>query len=198
MFGFEHIIGLLEGYKYIFAFLLLVVEGPVTSIAIGLLASLGVFSLLGAFLVILFGDLAGDMLYYGLGRFGRENKFVLKLSRYLGVTDERIAQLEHHFEENGGKTVVVGKFAYGFGTIFCVSAGVAEFPFHRFLFFSALASFFKSLLLLGTGYFFGRTYLAFVGEFEWVLFVLGACLVALWILFLFYQRRIRKLFKKIF
>lgn len=180
MFGLEQITALVIQYKYAIAFPLLIVEGPVTSVVVGFLSSLGYFSILGALLVVFFGDMAGDVTYYFLGRFGR-NKTVRRVREFFGMSDTRLSLLEEHFDEHGGKTVVIGKLAHGFGTIFCLGAGMARYSFSKFLMYSALVSLAKSAVLLATGYFFGRSYLVFGEQLEWVFYVLGAVIILAWL-----------------
>lgn len=154
----DKIPGLIEQYKYVILLPLATFEGPIVTIIAGFLASLGVISFLGVYLVSLIGDLLGDSIYYGIGRFARHRVLVKLISRF-GFTEARMEKMEGHFTRHAGRTLFLGKLAYGFETISLVSAGAAKVPYKRFIIYVLLPSLPKSLLFTVIGFYFGHAYL---------------------------------------
>lgn len=161
------IINWLQSYRYAVLFPLVVVEGPITTLTAGFLASLGFLKLVPVFLVVVAGDLGGDVIYYSIGRWGR--KPLEKWGRSTRLMKEKIVKLEKLFESHGGKTLVAGKLSHAVGAVVLITAGIVKFPFKKFVWFNFLASIPKSLVLILIGYYFGnaaakyRSYLDVIG-----------------------------------
>jgi membrane protein DedA with SNARE-associated domain len=153
----SELITLLSAYKYFLLFPLTVVEGPITMVLAGFLVSLGQLDFLLAYVVVVAADLIGDGFYYALGYFGRE-RFVLRWGHYIGITPERIARLEKHFQRHDGKTLIMSKLAHAVGVVVLVAAGLTRMPFGRFLWYNLLPTLPKALLLLALGFYFGQAY----------------------------------------
>ena len=154
---FPQLVSLLEQYRYAILFPLVVVEGPITTVAAGFLASLGYMRVWLALAVIVAGDVGGDMLYYALGRYGGR-RVIDRWGHYVGATSERVMHVERHFERHAGKTLMLGKLSHGVGGIFLLAAGVAKMPFGRFSWYTFLATLPKSALLILIGFYFGQSY----------------------------------------
>lgn len=148
---------MLAAYTYVVLFPLTIVEGPIVSILAGFLCSLGFANLYLVFPMIVAGDIAGDCLWYAVGRWGRKG-FGGRWSKYLGVTPERLRRIEQHFDSHSGKTLVLGKLTHGLGALVLLGAGVAGVRLRRFVVFNLLATVPKSLALLLVGYFLGQAY----------------------------------------
>jgi membrane protein DedA with SNARE-associated domain len=145
----------LTNYGYALLFPLVVIEGPLVTVLAGFLCSMHVMNLYVTYAVAVAGDLAGDCLYYAAGRWGRK-EFIEKYGHYVGVTPARISDVEHHFEQHGGKTLAVGKLLHGIGTAFLVAAGIIKMPFKRFFWYNLMATVPKSLALILLGYYLGE------------------------------------------
>lgn len=144
-------------YGYFVLFPIAAIEGPVITIIAGFLVGQGEFNFWAAYAVVIAGDLAGDLWHYYLGRWGKKKPFG-KVWRWLGITEERVRQVEGHFKKHSGKTLLIGKFAHGVGGVGLVAAGFAEMPLARFLWWNFLGTLAKSLILIGVGYEFGQSY----------------------------------------
>lgn len=141
-------------YKYLVLFPAVMIEGPIITILAGFLASINQLDLALAFAVIILGDLAGDCLYYSIGRFGRHR--LPSWLNFLGITRERIAFLEEKFLEHPKKIFSIGKISHGVGATALVAAGVAKFPFRRFLIYNFILTIIKSGMLILIGFYFGQ------------------------------------------
>jgi len=156
-FSLAHIMELILLYKYAFLLLIVIIEGPIATILAGFITSLGELNFLLAYITVVVGDLIGDVLYYGIGYWGRTG-FIEKWGKYLGLHADRIAQLERHFQKHSGKTLVIGKFSHGIGGAVLVAAGMARISLVQYLWYNTVAAIPKSLALLLIGYYFGHAY----------------------------------------
>ena len=153
----EQIMALLIQYKYILLFPAAIIEGPIVTIIAGFFSSIGYLNIFLASLVIISGDLSGDIIYYFVGRYGRKG-FIEKWGRFVGVTKQKIEKMEKHFENHAGKTLILGKLAHGVGTYFLLAAGVAKVPFRKFLWFNFISTVPKTIILILIGFYFGQAY----------------------------------------
>lgn len=191
IFSFSQIIQGLIYYKYWILFPIVIVEGPIITIISGFLSSLGYLNIFIVYGVVVFGDLAGDIIYYASGRWGR-SWLLERWGRYIGITADRIRQMEKHFENHSGKTLIAGKLSHAVGGVILVTAGVAKVPFWKFVWFNFIATLPKTLVLLLIGFYFGRAY----AEFSRYLSYTSFAMVALALLFAIIYLIMRKVSKK--
>jgi membrane-associated protein len=152
----SELLPLLIQYKYLILFPIIAIEGPLSTVLAGFLASMGLMNFFVAYAVIVAGDLAGDSLYFALGYWGRE-KFIRRWGKFLGITVEKTERLEKHFRSHAGKTIIIGKISHIFGVVVLLAAGLAKIKFREFFKFDFIATIPKSLILIFTGYYFGKT-----------------------------------------
>ncbi|MFH0804797.1 MAG: DedA family protein [Patescibacteria group bacterium] len=141
-------------YGYFVLFPIMVIEGPIITVIAGFLSSVGALNPFIAYAVVVAGDLAGDSIYYFLGRSGRYTS-IERWGRFLGITPARVARLETHFGSHTGKTLIAGKLTHAVGSVILTAAGVARVPYRRFLWYNFLATIPKSLVFLLIGFYFG-------------------------------------------
>lgn len=151
----EEITQLLIQYKYFLLLPIVIVEGPIITVIAGFIVSLGFMNLIITYMVVVLGDVGGDIIYYAIGRWGRE-KFLQRWGKYIGFPIEKVVPVEKHFEKHGAKTLFIGKMAHGIGGILLVAAGLVKMPFLKFVSANFFATLLKSLVLLLLGYFFGQ------------------------------------------
>ena len=147
---------LLEKYGYLFLFAIAVVEGPIITIIGAFLASQGYLNVVAVYALVTAGDLAGDLLYYSIGRLGRIGALA-GLRRLLGMTGERFVRFEQYIEQHGVKMLFFAKYTQT-GFLALPASGAAGMPVGKFLLFNALATIPKSLALVLVGFFFGYAY----------------------------------------
>src|SRR4051812_23075448 len=80
---------LLLHYKYALLIPLGFLEGPIIAMICGVLIHLGSLSLVPAFSILYCVDLAGDTMWYWLGRL-RGQWFIHRFGRYVSLTEERV------------------------------------------------------------------------------------------------------------
>lgn len=187
----DQIVNLLLFYKYLILFPIIVIEGPITTIIAGFLASLGTLNLTISYIVIVTADLAGDSIYYAIGFFSRKN-FIQKWWRLIGITPDRLKNLEDHFEKHQFKTLIIGKITHAVGAIVLVAAGMAKVPYKKFILFNLLATIPKSLILILVGFYFGHAYKKLDRILDYSAFVIFFAVV-LFILVYFLTKKLAKL-----
>lgn len=186
----QNIILLLTAYGYLLLFPVAVVEGPIITVIAGFLSSLGIFNVFIAYGVLVAGDIAGDVAYYELGYFGRQ-RFVTRWGRFLGITQERLQQLESHFDKHAGKTLIIGKLSQGIGGAILLAAGMAKVPFRTFVLYDFLPTLPKTLILLLIGYYAGESYVKISSYFDYA--AIGTLAAAvIFVVVYFVMRRLSK------
>ena len=112
------------------------------------------------------------------------------------MSEERFARVEAHFKNNGAKTLVIGKFIYGFETVTLAAAGAAHMPYLRFTFYTILPSIPKSFLFAVIGYYFGHAYNRISDYLDNVAMAMAIIVAAGIVLFFIYRRFYRRVSKK--
>ena len=181
---------LLDNYKYLFLFPIVVIEGPIITVIAGLLVSLGHLNIFITYAVIVFGDMVGDSLYYVIGFYGRLG-FVERWGHFLGMTKERVVKIENHFTNHTGKTLITGKLTHFAGAVILVAAGVAKVPYWKFIWYNFLPTIPKSLALLLLGYYFGKAYQQIDSYFNYIALA-GSVVLVLTVTAYIFIKRFRK------
>ncbi|OGH06833.1 MAG: hypothetical protein A2W22_02175 [Candidatus Levybacteria bacterium RBG_16_35_11] len=195
MLSLPQIIEWLLVYKYIVLFPIMVIEGPIITIIAGFFASLSLLNIYIVYIVILVADLTGDVIYYSIGRWGRES-FLDHYGKYLGLKKKNIERVESHFEKHRKKTLIAGKLSHAVGAPILVAAGIAKVPFFEFLWLNAVATLPKALAFLLIGYYFGQAYVRLNKYLDYI--SLGFLILGiLFIIFYFGFNRIKGKFDKL-
>lgn len=150
----QHLIQLITHYRYVVLFPIVLIEGPIISIVSGFLVSLHQLGLVATYMVLVCGDVLGDVLYFLAGRSGR-----LRFLPHRAKNNSRLKKLESHFKENAGRTLLVAKFTYFFGAVTIIAAALAKTPFKKFLLYCIIGTVIKTALLMLIGYYFGSAYI---------------------------------------
>jgi membrane-associated protein len=186
--SFDQIIPWLLHYKYLALFPLTVVEGPIITVVTGFFASLGYINFFIAYIVIVAGDLVGDVLHYLFGRIGGR-KVVDRWGKFFGVHQGHIDALEKQYAIRGSKLLFLGKMSHGVGGAFLIGAGIIKMPFDKFFFSNMLATFIKSLILLLVGFYFGHAYKLINSILEKIALATIAIFILSTIAYFFYVKR---------
>lgn len=195
VFSFTQLVPWLIHYRYFVLFPIVVVEGPIVTVIAGFLSSLGYLNVFVAYGVVVLGDLAGDSIYYAAGRWGKEG-FLKRWGRFIGITMERIKQLQEYFAKHKGKTLILGKLSYGVGAPVLVAAGVADVPYCEFVGFNFIATLPKCLVLLLIGYYGGQGFTKISRYLDYTALGMLALAVLFTVVYLMMKRIARRLSKK--
>lgn len=153
----DHIVLLLEHYKYLLLFPLAVVEGPIITVIAGFLVTLGVLNPFVVYVIVVVGDIVGDTFWYAVGRFGHGG-IVRGLERFFGVTSQKVARAKEKIEQNRFKMTALFKLTQGVGFAGLVAAGLARVSYPLFIVACLLVTLGQVLFYLIVGLLFGHAY----------------------------------------
>ena len=153
----SNILHLLILFGYPLIFIITIVEGPIITIIGAFLASLGYLNIFVVYAVVVYADMVGDIFWYSLGYFGRQH-FLDRFGHFIGITPEKIQNLERYFDSHAGKTLLIAKITHAVGLPFIIAAGAAHVRFKTFFWYNLLATIPKSLIFVLIGYYLGRSY----------------------------------------
>jgi membrane protein DedA with SNARE-associated domain len=145
---------------------LLPIPSEVVLPVVGLQVSAGQLTFWGAALAATFGSVLGAWALYALGRLGGR-PVALRLPRFLGVTEERLARTEAWFSSRGDVIVLLGRLLPGVRSVVSIPAGTLRMPVGRFLALTAVGSLAWNAALIGLGR-------ALASQWETVLTVVAA------------------------
>lgn len=171
----QQIFQFLSHYGYWIMIPLMIIEGPIVTVAAAMLAKLGAFNVFIVFVLSVLGDMIGDVILYYLG-YALGNSFVKKIGKYLGITEKLILKMENYFQKHGGKTIFTVKSTTGLCWATFAAAGIVKMDFRKFLKYSFLGGLVWSAFLVLLGYFYGymwielRHYMKLAG---WVIVLLA-------------------------
>ena len=192
------IFDLLYKYSYFVLFPLVVVEGPVVTLIAGFLASSKFLYFLPAYIAVIFGDVAGDALFYLVGNKWFD-KFVHGFFGFLKRDVSKIEKFKKILRNHSGKVLFFGKLSHAIGAPILVAAGLAKVPFKEFLWFNFLATIPKSLIIMLVGYYFGSALTNFDGYLRYTLIgliFLTAIMILVYIVIVKAANNIMKRFEK--
>ncbi len=163
----------------------------------GFFISLGTLNFTLTFITILFGDLIPDTIYYNIGRYGNKKKFLEKYKQKIGLSLTAEKSLNTMWFKHGGKTLSFAKLAYGVAIPFLISAGLAKYPFKKFLGFCTIISGIKILFIIGIGYYLGSSYQKVGNYLNYFHIALTVILIMLIIIYVFFIRKVRYTFAEL-
>ena len=83
---------------------------------------------------------------------------IVKLGKYVFVSEKKIESAERWFEKYGVYAVFLGRMAPGVRELISIPAGIAKMPFAKFVTFTFFGSLVWSLILVFSGYFLGNSW----------------------------------------
>jgi membrane protein DedA with SNARE-associated domain len=182
-------------YRYPLILIGAVIEGPIVMIASGFLARNHIVTLWVVFIVLIIGDLVGDIFWYSIGYFTAE-PILKKRGSIAGITIARFEVIKQLFLRNQIKILFISKIALGFGVAkgVLMAAGAVRVPFRKFIFINFMGEIILASVLISIGYLFGDTYTRLATSARpWFV---GVLIVVVMVLFAWMARIIRKEFLK--
>jgi membrane protein DedA with SNARE-associated domain len=117
----------------------LIAPGELAVIVGGVSAGQGQIDLITLIVVVWACALGGDITSFVLGRrLGRE--FLIRHGPKVGISRQRLEQVERFFAAHGGKTIIIGRFIGLVRAISPFIAGASRMPARRFLPYTTLAA----------------------------------------------------------
>ena len=161
---------------YTVLFFAMIFEGELFLVATGILVGLNAFDPFDAFFFAFAGVLAGDMLWYWLGRYLAhrhfENKFVVGAIY-------RVKKILPGLERNPAHVIFLSKFIYGLNHTTILVLGFLKVEFRQFIRTQFFTSLFWSLIFLPLGILFGGAAITYAHSLDKFILVVVVSFVAL-------------------
>lgn len=154
----EEILFLLIKYKYLVLFPIATVQGPMASLIAGFLVFTGDFSVWPAYCILILGDVIPDTIYYYIGRYGQENRFVSFFTRKFTSLLGKKNVVKKLWENHTKKTMFLIKLAYGLSVPFIVAAGFTKVSYRKFISSALFVTLIQYGLIMFGGYLLGHSY----------------------------------------
>jgi len=150
----QSILSLIQSQSYLLIFILMIVEGPVTTVAAAFASSLGIFNIYIIIILSTLGNLIPDTLLYFIGRFSRGPKVERYLIK-LGFKKNRIEQIDSGFKKHAGKTLVFAKLTPTLPVLGLILSGFTKVPIKKFFLIDILFNITSAIIFVGIGFYFG-------------------------------------------
>ncbi|MEA4906294.1 MAG: hypothetical protein GYA17_09235 [Chloroflexi bacterium] len=119
-------------WNYIFLGILVLVEGPIATLAGAAAASAGLLKPALVFFAAATGNLCADISWYTLGYVGKLDWLVQK-GRWLGIKPGHVRRMQQEMNAHAPKLLLFAKLSVGFVIPSLVAAGLARVPVRRWL-----------------------------------------------------------------
>ena len=193
----DTLLQLMESYGYIAMFVAMALENaniPIPSEVVlgfaGFLISQQIFSFWTTFAVACVAGLVGSVISYWLGSYGGR-PLLLKYGKYIFFNERKFRMAEDLFNKYGGIAVIICRCLPGVRTFISFPAGVARYPFWKFVIFTVIGTIPWTLLLVWAGSLLGNHWRDLIQyNHIFLIAVIAVCVVAA-VVFVWHRRRRR-------
>jgi len=142
-------------WAYLVLALLVLVEGPIATLAGAVAASAGLMKPEGVFLAAASGNLTADSLWYLLGFLGKM-EWLERYGRWVGISREILQTFKEDIRKHAAKVLFIAKITLGFSIPALVSTGLARVPIMRWAPWLVVGETILTGSLVLLGYHFGK------------------------------------------
>ncbi|MDE2030846.1 MAG: DedA family protein [Patescibacteria group bacterium] len=175
----HNLIDFLYTFKYFVLFISTIIEGPIIMIASGFLIHTGFLDLFPSFIAIMFGDLVGDVVWYGIGYYFA-GPVLEKHGHFMSITPQLFEKSKELFHKYHTKILLISKVTMGFGMALAilVAAGATKVSFKKYMFLNTAGEILFVSWMLAIGYFFGHVYVSVPPSLKiafivfWIIFII--------------------------
>lgn len=196
----DFVFSLIDTFGYFGMFLGMVLEAVVIIIpseAIlatgGILASRGIFSFWGAFLIGLVGSVFCAIVIYFMGYFGGRS-FIRKFGKYFFMKEEDLEKSDSWFLKYGMLGAMIGRNFPIIRTLISLPIGIMRMPFFRFVVYTIIGSIPWTFLFVYLGFALGNSWILVSTKISWLKLPIKILLIFL--ICYYFARKIYKRFKK--
>ena len=189
----DFVFSLIQNFGYFGMFLGMVLEAVIIVIpseAIlatgGILASRGVFSFFGAFLIGLVGSVFCAIVIYFMGYFGGR-PFIRKFGKYFFMKEEDIERSDSWFLKYGMFGALIGRNFPIIRTLISLPIGIMRMSFFKFLIFTIIGSVPWTFLFVYLGYALGNSWIYVSAKISWLKLPIKILLTFI-VIFYFYKK----------
>ena len=196
----DFVFSLIDTFGYFGMFLGMVLEAVVIVIpseAIlatgGILASRGIFSFWGAFLIGLVGSVFCAIVIYFMGYFGGRS-FIRKFGKYFFMKEEDLEKSDSWFLKYGMLGAMIGRNFPIIRTLISLPIGIMRMPFFKFVVYTIIGSVPWTFLFVYLGFALGNSWILVSTKISWLKLPIKILLIFL--ICYYFARKIYKRFKK--
>jgi membrane protein DedA with SNARE-associated domain len=179
---------IIENYGYAAILIGTFLEGETVLVLAGLAAHQGYLALSWVILAAFFGSLAGDQLFFYLGR--KHSQAVLSWRPIWKERAEKVHEMMNRFET---PLILSFRFLYGLRTVTPFVIGMSPVSVKKFLVLNAVGALVWAAVIGSGGYLFGRALEVFIGKikhYEVQVFAMIALLgLLIWIVHFYHRRK---------
>ena len=167
-------------YRYAVVYPLAIAEGPLLMLISGFLIRTGFFDFWPVYLLLMAGDLTGDVIWYFVGRHGAR-PLIERYGWLLSISEGNLEKVERLFHKHQIKILFISKITMGLGfsVAALMAAGAARIPFKKYLTVNFVGQFIWTGALIGAGYSLGHIYTLVDASLRWAAVITFAVTVAL-------------------
>ena len=193
----DTLLQLMESYGYMAMFIAMALENaniPIPSEVVlgfaGFLISQQIFSFWTTFAVACIAGVVGSIISYWLGSYGGR-PLLLKYGKYIFFNERKFRMAEDLFNKYGGIAVIICRCLPGVRTFISFPAGVARYPFWKFVIFTVIGTIPWTLLLVWAGSLLGSHWQDLIQYNHIFLMAVIAVCVVVAVVFVWHRRRRR-------
>jgi membrane protein DedA with SNARE-associated domain len=142
-------------WAYVLLALLVIVEGPIATLAGAVAASAGFMKPLPVFFSAAAANLLSDCLWYTLGYLGKM-EWVHRYGGYVGVRASVVNRLQSDIQRHAPRLLFLAKMTLGFTIPALVATGLARVPMRRWLGVLMVSETVWTGTLVVLGFYFGK------------------------------------------
>jgi membrane protein DedA with SNARE-associated domain len=182
---FAGVLQFLQTSGYGIMFILMFIEGPIVTYIASFAASLGIFNLFYVFILSSLGNIAGDLLFFFIGRVSKKAAIYRYESKSLNPT--RMNKLKMYLEKNPGKTIAVIKLTPFLPVPGLILAGASNVNLKKFITYSVLVTMASSLFMVLLGFYSGVAFLTIARYVKYIEYLIGGTILLIILVFFFFR-----------
>lgn len=184
----------LQTSGYGIMFLLMLLEGPIVAYIAAFSSSLGIFNIYYVFLLSFLGNQVGDLIFFFIGRVGKEKTIEEYEHRKLNET--KLNKLKRYLERNPGKTIATIKLTPFLPIPGLILAGASKMKLKVFVFYSIVINLAYSSCMIFLGFYSGVAFLTMAKYIKYAEYVLGGTILLLIAIFFLVKLLSKKISNK--
>ena len=183
-------------HGYLLFYLAAVIEGTLVTVAAGVAAGLGYYSIVFIILIAIAGDLTADVVYYFIGYYSR-TLILENHGHYFGITKERIEKVEKMLHKHFVKTMLVVKISPLVPIPGLIAIGASRVPLKRFIGMSFLITAPKSVFFALLGFFSLKSYMYLTESITNGIYIAGGLIFVVIGIYFLYQKIITRIAERV-
>jgi len=147
----------LMAHGYLIFLIVATIEGPLTTIAAGIIAALGYFNIYIIIFLAVLADIGGDVMYFGIG-YGSHKLMKLSFFKYLGLNERRLEKMKELVHTRLLRALLIVKISPFIGPLGLVVIGSTRPKLKAFFWPALILSIPKSFFFILLGFYSGQAY----------------------------------------